>query len=150
MCKRIGPNCTQEELDRVIPLPRPKFTFGVPFDPAILETYGEDRAFGYETAEDREWRYTWAQRKALLLQWVKRQMKKRLKPTERRSIKLCYFDGLSQREAARKLHLNNATVCRAVANGIATLRAAAFEQGISYINLPKPDHDDEAEDDVSD
>ena len=126
MCKRILRSCSAEDWGRAVPLPRRSRTFGAPVDPLILQAHDARSQFGYESKEDAIRRLGWTRRKAILLRWVERQMRNILKPTERRSIRLYYFEGLSLREAARKLGKHPSTIMRANESAIEKLRAAAF------------------------
>ncbi len=65
--------------------------------------------------------------RARLLRWVRKVLGQRLTERERRCIELCYFQGMSHREAAAATGTNASSVCRAVRRGLRRLKAAAAE-----------------------
>ncbi len=103
--------------------------FAVSVDPMRLATLGQARGAWFETEEEIEAGLAWGREKARLLRWVRKRMATRLTRRERRCIELCFFQGLSHREAATATKTNASSVQRAIRRSIDKLRAAAREDG---------------------
>lgn len=67
----------------------------------------------------------WGKEKALLLKWVRRQMRQRLTLKQRRAIDLHYFKDLTYAEVGEKMGCSASAACRSVLRGIKRLRHAA-------------------------
>lgn len=93
--------------------------------PDRLQKVDRDRAMWHETPEEVAAGLEWGRRKAELLRWVRREMRRRLTRRQRRFIELRYFEGLTLREIAAREGVGPATVHRGVKRGLARLRRAA-------------------------
>lgn len=93
--------------------------------PDIMRTYRVEQSAWYETEEEVRSGIKWGARKAVLLAWVREQMRTRLTPRERHCLELYYFRGLTYREAGDATGTNASSVYRAVQRAIRKLRDAA-------------------------
>lgn len=84
-----------------------------------------------ETDRDIAEGLAWGEEKDRLLDWIRQIMNQRLSQVERQSIELYYFQGLTYRQAGRRLGLNPSSVLRAVRRGLWKLQRAAADEDIA-------------------
>jgi len=92
--------------------------------PETLDCYATEQGLWHETEADIAKGLIEGQKKRLLLNWVRRQMRRDLSEVEQRAIQLYYFKGFSFREAGKRLGVTPSSVQRAVQRGIRKLRLA--------------------------
>jgi DNA-directed RNA polymerase specialized sigma24 family protein len=83
------------------------------------------RGMWYESPEEIEAGLEWGRRKARLLRWVRRQMRRRLTSREWKCIHLYFFRGMNYIEVGDATGTNAASAHRAVARSLRKLRVAA-------------------------
>ncbi|MFO7975637.1 MAG: sigma-70 family RNA polymerase sigma factor [Candidatus Hydrogenedentota bacterium] len=93
-----------------------------PVDPANFDFVGETDSPWHETPEQIEDALDYGREKTRLLKWVRRHMRSKLTPRERRSIELLFFRGLTYREAGKRLGVHPSVVHRSVQRGLVRLR----------------------------
>lgn len=93
--------------------------------PELMRQYRVEQSAWYESEAEVRRGLTWGARKAVLLAWVREQMRTRLTPRERHCLELYYFRGLTYREAGAATGTNASSVHRAVQRAIRKLRDAA-------------------------
>lgn len=98
--------------------------------PHQMRVFANERAAWHETPEEVEAGLAWGREKARLLHWVEKEMGGRLTARERRCIEMCFFEGLSYREAGAATGTNASSVCRAIQRSMRKLRQAAKEGDI--------------------
>jgi len=101
----------------------------------------EDR-MGYESPEELEQRQKRSERAKKLLPTVRTIMDKVLTPRQREVVYLSFFEGLNQREIAKKLGISQQSVSehlygkirkgRAVGGALRKLRKACIKQGVRW------------------
>ena len=96
--------------------------------PEVMDAFATARAAWYEGEKEVQDGLAWGKEKARLLRWVRRQMTRRLTPCERRCVELCFFQGLTFREAAAHTRTNPSSVYRGVRRALRKLNAAATIQ----------------------
>ena len=99
--------------------------FAIYVGPQFMDFRTTTDAMWYESPEDVEEGLRWGEEKAALLQWVRRQMGRRLTKRERRCIELYYFEGLTFREVGSRTGTNASSVYRAIRRALRKLHAAA-------------------------
>lgn len=97
--------------------------------PEALHLFDYEQGAWYETPEEVQAGLDWGRRKALLLAWVRRRMKKRLTPRERRCTELYFFEGHTYREIGRLTGTNASSAYRAVLRSLRKLKADAQNEG---------------------
>lgn len=106
-----------------------KRTFGdrfkVSYTPQSLDEFTNQDSPWHESAAKVEAGLAWGEEKARLLKWVRKQMRRRLTPKQRRCIELYYFQNLTYRQVGKRTGCCPSSACRAVQRGIHRLRAAA-------------------------
>jgi RNA polymerase sigma factor (sigma-70 family) len=98
---------------------------------ALSQFTNEDRAW-FEAEAQRARSMELAQERARLMQWVRRQMKRRLTAKERAYVELHFIKGLSYREAGEEAGANASSVHRGVKRALRKLRVAAAEDGVGW------------------
>ena len=93
-----------------------------PVAPEEFHELDEARSPWHETPEQIEATLEYGREKARLLRWVRRHMRARLTPRERRFVHLIFFRGLTYLEAARRTGVHPSVVHRSVQRGLAKLR----------------------------
>jgi len=83
------------------------------------------RGMWYESPDEIEAGLEWGRRKARLLRWVRRQMRRRLTSREWKCIHLYFFRGMNYIEVGDATGTNAASAHRAVARSLRKLRVAA-------------------------
>ncbi len=96
-------------------------------DPALLARLADTRGLWYETEDGMRAGLEASGEKVLLLHWVRREMRRRLSPRERRFLELHYFDGVATAKVARDAGVHRTTVTRTLQQAIHKLRRAARE-----------------------
>ncbi len=104
--------------------------FAIYLQPTTLEYFELKRAAWYETPAQIRAGIRWGKRKAELLQWVRREMGRRLTKRERWCIELYYFHALSYEEVGSITRTRPSSAFRAVRRAIRKLRAQAQAQGL--------------------
>ncbi|HPO15822.1 MAG TPA: sigma factor-like helix-turn-helix DNA-binding protein [Candidatus Hydrogenedentes bacterium] len=95
--------------------------------PDKLEDYQQSDAMWYETPEERKAGLEWGRRKQVLLRWVRRQMRRRLRLRERRFLEMRYFDALTFKEIGQEGQIDPSHAWKIVKRSIAKLQKAAWE-----------------------
>ncbi len=108
---------------------RRRYDREVSVDPVVLARTAGSHGLWYETAEELHAASEDAEERALLLRWVRREMRRRLTPRERRFLEQHYFKALSTREVGRRNGVNQSTVSRTMRQAVAKLHRAAHENG---------------------
>lgn len=103
--------------------------FEISCDPAVFAGAGETRSPWYETESEVEAALAAGQEKALLLCWVRREMRRHLTPRERRFLEQHYFNAVAMEEVARRNGVHKTTVSRSLKRAVAKLRQAALNNG---------------------
>ncbi len=98
-------------------------------DPALLARVAATRSLWHETETEINTALKAAEERALLLRWVRREMRRRLTPRERRFLEQHYFNALPTEEVARRNKVHQATVSRTLHRAVAKLRRAARANG---------------------
>ena len=96
----------------------------VSVSPDFLMAFSNAQALYHETYEDIELGLEWGQRKKELLRWVRREMRRRLTPRERRCIELHFFEGFTCREVGVLTGTSTAAAHRAIERALRKLREA--------------------------
>jgi len=99
--------------------------FAISVGPEFLQFRTASEAMWYESPEDVEKGLRRGEEKAALLQWVQRQMGRRLTQRERRCIELYYFEGLTFREVGDRTGTNASSAFRAIKRAVRKLHATA-------------------------
>ena len=97
------------------------------YAPDRFDRLTETRNPWYESPEQVEQALDWAQRRAELMRWVRKQMGRRLSARERRCVELYYLDDFTYAQVAKELGCTASGACRAVHRSLRKLRAAARE-----------------------
>ena len=100
-----------------------------PCDPAILARAALSHGLWHETDTEIDAAFSAAEERALLLRWVRREMRRRLTPRERRFLEQHYFAALPASEVARRNGVHPTTVTRGLRRAVAKLRKAAHANG---------------------
>lgn len=108
---------------------RRRHDYEMSYDPVVLARTADSRGLWYETEEETVAARKDAEERALLLRWVRREMRRRLTPRERRFLEQHYFKAFSTREVGRRNGVNQSTVSRTLRQAVAKLRRAARENG---------------------
>ncbi len=87
----------------------------------FLEQIPSSKSLWYETPEEIEKKLQWGKEKARLLQWVQKQIQRKLTVKERNYIELYYFQGLTLELISKKYHSNPANISRTIRRGIKKL-----------------------------
>lgn len=95
--------------------------------PEAIKHFDLTASAWHETPEEIEAGLAWGREKAVLLRWVRRQMKRRLTACERRCLELYFFKGMTYREMAACSGRNVTSAYRAVQRSLRKLRAAIEE-----------------------
>jgi RNA polymerase sigma factor (sigma-70 family) len=90
-----------------------------------LESFGNEDGPWSEDEEDIAQGLAWGKEKALLLKWVRKQIRRRLSAPQRRCIELYYFKDMTYAEIGKKIGCAPSTACRNVQRGIKRLQTAA-------------------------
>jgi RNA polymerase sigma factor (sigma-70 family) len=98
--------------------------------PDLLKRFTEEQGAWYESPEEVEEALAWGREKARLLRWVRKQMRGSLTPRQMTQIELYFFHGLTYRQVAQKLGINEATAHRGVQRALRKLKRAAIRQHI--------------------
>jgi len=96
----------------------------VAFSPASLAQLDRAVSAWYETPEEIAVGLEWGQRKAELLDWVRKQMRRKLTRRERRCVELYFFRGKNYREVATRTGTTPSSAHRAIARALRKLRWA--------------------------
>ena len=96
--------------------------------PGDFQKLREDEGFWYETPEEIDEGLAVGVRKEMLLQWVRRQMSRKLNRWERHCIRKHYFEGRSIKFIARRSKRNASAVRRTIDRAIRKLRKPACEE----------------------
>lgn len=96
-------------------------------DPHILARTTNATNLWHETEQEIEEALAEAAEKALLLRWVRREMRRRLTPRERRYLEEHYFNALSVDTVAQRNGVHRTSVYRGLHRAIGKLRRAARE-----------------------
>lgn len=99
--------------------------------PHALRELGESRRAWHETEEEIRAGIRWGRKKAELLRWVRRKMRRRLTARERRCVELYYFQGLTLVEVGCETGTNATSALRAVRRSVNKLRALAEKEGVT-------------------
>ncbi len=95
------------------------------FPPEDLLEISEEEGLWFETEEEIRRMLALGRRKAHMLNWVRRQMSRRLSPTERSCVRLHYFWDMSITEIARRQKKDVKAIKRTIKRAIQKLRNAA-------------------------
>jgi len=87
----------------------------------FLEQIPSNQSLWHETPEEIEEKLQWGKEKARLLQWVQKQIQRKLTVKERNYIELYYFQGLTLELISKKYHSNPANISRTIRRGIKKL-----------------------------
>lgn len=87
----------------------------------FLEEIPETQSLWYETQEEIEQKLQWGKEKAHLLQWVRKQMERKLTPKEKKYIEYYHFQGKTLETIAKKFQSHPANVHRIIRRGIKKL-----------------------------
>ncbi len=87
----------------------------------FLEQIPETQSLWHETPEEIEEKLQWGKEKAHLLQWVQKQIQRKLTAREKNYIELYYFQGLTLEVIAKKHHSNPSNISRTIRRGIKKL-----------------------------
>lgn len=98
--------------------------FKVSCGPEIMEGFANEDSFWSEDEAATDAGLAWGEEKVRLLKWVRKQMRRRLTPRQRRCIELYYFKDLTYLEVGHKTGCSASSACRSVRRGIRRLRAA--------------------------
>ena len=96
---------------------------------AMLHNFAESAAPWYETPADVDAGLAWGRRKARLLRWLRRQMRRRLSEPELRAVEHYFFRGRTLLECGKAMRIGAPAVHRAIRRSIGKLKAAAEEEG---------------------
>ncbi len=99
------------------------------YAPAAFDEMNMSRGLWFETELEIESAFERARDKALLLRWVRKEMRRRLNVRERRFVEQYYFQAMSMHDAARGQNTTPAAVSRSLRRAVHKLRAAAREEG---------------------
>lgn len=120
------------------PVPRPRRPTVRPLDPRLAEECPEEQGLWYETPGEIEAGLEWGRQKALLMQWVRRQMSRRLNKRERQALVLYYLRQRSYREVGAELGVSPSHAYRLVGEAVEKLRRAAAIDGINLDSFTEP------------
>ncbi len=95
--------------------------------PEALKHFDITASAWHETPEEIEAGLAWGREKAILLRWVRRQIKRRLTACEQRCMELYFFENMTYREVAAQSNRNVTSAYRAVQRSLRKLRAALQE-----------------------
>ncbi|HOQ31667.1 MAG TPA: hypothetical protein PLA12_04040 [Candidatus Hydrogenedens sp.] len=87
----------------------------------FLEEISEAQSLWYETPEEIERKIEWSKEKAQLLNWVKKQMERKLSIKERKYIEHYYLQGETLEFISKKFHSHPANIHRTIRRGIKKL-----------------------------
>ncbi|HOV33196.1 MAG TPA: hypothetical protein PLX23_07530 [Candidatus Hydrogenedens sp.] len=87
----------------------------------FLEQIPNSQSLWHETPEEIERKLQWGKEKAHLLQWIQKQIQRKLTVKERNYIELYYFQGLTLELISKKYHSNPANISRTIRRGIKKL-----------------------------
>ncbi len=87
----------------------------------FLEEIPETQSLWYETQEEIEQKLQWGKEKAHLLQWVRKQMERKLTPKERKYIEHYYLQGQTLETIAKKFQSHPANIHRTIRRGVKKL-----------------------------
>ena len=104
--------------------------FVIYMKPNAIDKFETTQAAWYETPAEIRAGLRWGERKAELLQWVRREMGRRLTKRERRCIELYYFHALTYEVVGKITGTNPSSAFRAVRRAVRKLRVRAQAQGI--------------------
>lgn len=107
-------------------------------NPALFEHCPNERRLGHESPEEWAAAQARARRNAILLDWVRRRMRSRLTRRECECLRLHYFEGRTFAETGRRTGTSPSACCRAAARGVARLRAAARDEGVTWTRGGRP------------
>lgn len=96
-------------------------------EPAKLAKFSDEMGLWYESPQEIESKEQQTIDRALLLKWVRREMRRRLTPRERRFIEMHYFRAVVMEEVGRHHGVNKSTVSRTIQRAIRKLKQAAEE-----------------------
>lgn len=102
---------------------------GTAVQPEYLKSFSEEQGLWYETPEVVRAELRRGKRNALLLAWVRREMKVTLNEGERHCVELHFFRGLSYRQMSEAAGMHASSAFRTVQRGIRALREAAQREG---------------------
>lgn len=89
--------------------------------PQFLEEIPETQSLWHETPEEIEQKLQWGKEKAQLLQWVRKQIERKLTPKERKYIEHYYLQGQTLETIAKKYQSHPANIHRTIRRGIKKL-----------------------------
>lgn len=95
------------------------------FPPEDLLEISEEDGLWYETENEVRRMLALGRKKAHMLNWVRRQMSRKLNPTERRCVRLHYFWDMSIPDIARQQKKDARAIQRTINRAIIKLRNAA-------------------------
>lgn len=87
----------------------------------FLEEISEAQSLWYETPEEIESKIQWGEEKARLLNWVKKQMERKLSVKERKYIDHYYLQGETLETISKKFNSHPANIHRTIRRGIKKL-----------------------------
>jgi DNA-directed RNA polymerase specialized sigma24 family protein len=93
--------------------------------PALFAKFSEGRGLWHESPEEVQRLLAWGRRKAKLIRWVRRRLRRDLTPREAQCIRLYYLRGKSLIQIAALTGTTRSSVKRAIDRGIQRLRASA-------------------------
>jgi len=93
--------------------------------PEVMRLFENERGAWYETPEEIEAGLEWGKKKALLLDWIRKQMDQQLTERERLCMELYFFEGHTYREIGRITDTNASSAYRAVARSLRKIRTCA-------------------------
>jgi DNA-directed RNA polymerase specialized sigma subunit len=98
----------------------------------FLEEIPETQSLWYETPEEIEQKLQWGKEKAHLLEWVQKQMERKLTIKEKRYIEYYYFQGETLETIARKFNTHPANIHRTIRRGIKKLIYLTRNENIRF------------------
>ncbi|MGC8739328.1 MAG: hypothetical protein ACP5UA_11890 [Candidatus Hydrogenedens sp.] len=87
----------------------------------FLEEISETQSLWYETPEEIERKIQWGKEKAHLLNWVKKQMERKLTLKEKKYIECYYLQGETLEVISKRFHSHPANIHRTIRRGIKKL-----------------------------
>ena len=102
----------------------------------LIESIEESRSLWYESPDAIAAGLEWGERKAHLLRWLRRQMRRRLTKRERYCVEKHFFRGMSYRRIGAKTGTAGSSAHRAVRRGLRKLCEAAREDA-SWMAAPE-------------
>ncbi|MCA1900684.1 MAG: hypothetical protein LDL53_00460 [Candidatus Hydrogenedens sp.] len=98
----------------------------------FLEQVPSHCSLWYESPEEIEKKLAWGEEKTRLLQWVRKQVQRKLSPKEKRYIEMYYFQGLTLETISERSGANPSAIHRALRRGIRKLIHLTKDENLCF------------------